>query len=128
MNKYLFFLLILIFSCSAVKHSSTGLKIKGTSKTYKYFDKNLNGRAVVQGFVYSRMDSTSSTNATITIDFQKKIGAISNENGFFSTELDPGTYEIECFSLGHTPQSKKLNIKENERIVILFELGTDLIY
>ncbi len=55
------------------------------------------------------------------------IGTTSNEYGFYSISLDPGTYVIEFSYLGFETQKKEINLSENQTLTIEFgEEGIEL--
>ena len=55
------------------------------------------------------------------------IGTTSNEYGFYSISLDPGTYEIEFSYLGFETQKKSVELTENQTLTIEFgEEGIEL--
>lgn len=113
-----------LISCSTVRETSSGLKVKGNSTSYIFKD-----NSIVEGYVYSRLDSIFLEYANITIDKKRRIGTTSNEKGYFQINVDSGKYSIECFKIGHSPEIiKNIKIDKGYRKIILFELGADIIY
>ncbi|MCL2683293.1 MAG: DUF5686 and carboxypeptidase regulatory-like domain-containing protein [Bacteroidales bacterium] len=51
-----------------------------------------------------------------------KQGVISDADGNFQIRLAPGTYRLECSSMGYTMQTKEINIAANETLTIQFVL------
>ena len=122
-------ILIALFSCSPIKQTAYELKIKGKTTIKVFDDISLKSKSIVQGFVYSRFDSCFLDHANITVDRQAKIGVVSDSSGFFDREIDPGFYTIECDYVGHVAEkTRRIEIKSGQRLMIIFELGTDLIY
>jgi len=85
--------------------------------------------AVIQGIVYSRLDSTMLEHTNIIIDKKLRIGATTDENGYFKKVVEPGLYSIRCNHIGHSDlNTKKLQVRKGDRNFLIFELGADLIY
>ena len=112
-------------TCSTIRTNSNG---KGKTEVVTRLTNNkLTSKSAISGYVYSRLDSTFLQSANIIISDTQ--GTQTAKNGQFYYELEPGEYSIKCQSVGHTgEQIKSLIIKEKEHIIILFELGTEVIY
>jgi hypothetical protein len=129
-NLYLLTIfLLVIFSCSTIRENSNGLSIKEKITVQKFPDRSLGEKSIIEGIVYSRMDSVFLEYANITIDRKSRIGTTSNQKGYFEKEIDPGNYLVECFYIGHNlAKTKEIKVQRGNRIFIIFELGTDIIY
>ena len=50
---------------------------------------------------------------------------MTDQEGFYKYEVNPGIYSVECFYIGHiTEQTKEIKIQSGQRVIIIFELGT----
>ena len=104
-----------------------GYKIKGEVRTvFNGKDSLLNGQGEISGFVYSRQRKQFSHIAKVTIN-GNEISV--DEKGYFSSKLEPGEYTIVAKSLGDTTETlENVEVERNDRIIIIFELGTAAIY
>jgi len=50
-------------------------------------------------------------------------GVISDADGNFQINLSPGTYRLDCSFMGFSPQTKTVEIRENETIFVQFTLA-----
>ena len=127
MKKYLIILVIVICSCGSARKNHSVIKIEGNTSVKLYQDNALNDKAIIQGFVYSRVDSSFLVNAAIIIDMEREIGTMTDVNGFFIIEVQPDKYSIVCQYLGHDRETTpELEIANGQRIIVLFELGTTI--
>jgi len=127
-SHLLIYILLIFVSCSPVRQTASGLKIKGLTTVKVFKDKSLKDKSIVQGYVYSRLDSCFLDHANILIDREAKVGVVSDSNGFFNYSINPGLYTIECDFIGHVKEKRQIEIKKGQRVLIIFELGTNLIY
>jgi hypothetical protein len=105
--------------------TSSREKIKGKITVKIFKDNSLKNKSILEGFVYSRHDGMFIEFANISIDKELKIGTTSNKDGFFQSEINAGTYSIECSSVGHTTEKlKEIKVENGQRLLIIFELGT----
>lgn len=119
--------LILLVSCNDYMKTSSGYKIKGETKiVFNNFEKALNDKSVISGFVYSKDSKKFLESANLIIG---NTGTITNKKGYFEIEVEPGFYDITAAFVGNnTEKVKKVKVEKNKKIIIIFELGTSVIY
>jgi hypothetical protein len=122
-----FLILITIISCGPYRETKHGYKIKGETKMiFNGIDNSLNEKCVISGFVYSRDTKDFPESANIQIG---EIKTTTDQNGFFSVILEPGTYDISANFIGNNEEKlKNIETKKNNRLIIMFELGTSAMY
>ena len=127
--KKISFALFLIFliSCSPYHKTNDGYTIKGKSRiVFNSIDNSLNSKSVVSGFVYPRDTKEFIEDANVKIGENE---FITDKNGFFKALITSGTYTVSTKFVGNKEEViKKLIVKENHRLIIIFELGTAVIY
>ena len=70
----------------------------------------------ISGYVKDSASSEVIVGATI-YEATTNTAVISNEYGFFSLNLKPGSYTLECNSLGAMTQTQEIQVTENTRMV-----------
>ncbi|WP_341292736.1 carboxypeptidase-like regulatory domain-containing protein [Catalinimonas locisalis] len=121
---------MITIGCSPIKQTSSGYSIKGESKVIsRLINNELEDTATIEGYIYSRLDSTFLKGANILVDERNKIGTTSDESGHFSIKIKPGVYDLKVDYIGHQGEKlERINIKDQDHILVLFELGTSVIY
>ena len=119
--------LIFLISCNSYHKTKDGYTIKGQTKiVFNSIDKSLNSKSIVSGFVYSRDTKEFIEDANVKIGENQ---FITDKNGFFKALITPGIYTVSTKFVGNKEEVlKKLIVKENHRLIIIFELGTAVIY
>ncbi|MGB0892245.1 MAG: hypothetical protein ACPGUU_07825 [Flavobacteriaceae bacterium] len=132
MNKTfkILFVFSLIFSfsaCNSYKKTKYGYKIKGKNKIiFNGIDKSLKENSSLSGFIYLKDDKVFPDYAKIIIG---ETILITDKNGFFEVNVKPGVYDIIAKCLGHNDEIiKGFKLEKNNKVIILFELGTEAIY
>lgn len=70
----------------------------------------------ISGYVKDSASSEVIVGATI-YEATTNTAVISNEYGFFSMRLKPGTYTLECSSLGAKTQTQNVQVADNMRVI-----------
>lgn len=119
--------LITLCSCATVRTTKHGYSIKGEVSKTVLLDKNLNGKSKISGMVYSRDSNTFLSSANVLAN--SELGTVTNNNGEFELELPAGIYEIHADYVGHSAlKISKLELLPNQHVILIFELGTVVIY
>lgn len=88
-------------------------------------DNFLHEKCIISGFVYSRNTKDFPESVNIQIGEIKT----TDKNGFFSVILEPGTYDISVNFIGNNEKKlKNIETRKNNRLIIMFKLGTSVIY
>ena len=127
-NKILAILFFVIMvSCGTYRESKHGYKIKGNTEiVFNGKDVRLNGKGLISGFVYSRDMKDFPEKAKVVIGEQE---TWTDKNGFFRMLIEPGTYDISANYIGNNEEKlEKIKLEKNNRLIILFELGTSALY
>ena len=129
MRKYIlaFLTLIIIFSCGPYRKTKHGYKIKGeTELVFNGTDKSLNEKCLVSGFVYSRDTKDFPVSAIVKInEFETK----TDKNGYFNLIVEPGIYKISTDYIGNNEEKiVNIELEKNTRLIIMFKLGTVVMY
>ena len=121
------FMLIFISSCGPYRKTKDGYRIKGkTEILINKEDQSLNGKSIISGYVYSRDMKLFAPNATVVIGEEK---VFTDQNGFFSLEVQPGNYNITADFMGSNKENiNQFLVQGGKRVVILFQLGTSTMY
>lgn len=117
----------MILSCQTYRKTKHGYKISGETKiVFNETDKSLNGESLITGYVYSRDTKKFLGKAEVLIG-QKY--TLTDKNGFFSLKIKPGVYDIKTNYVGNIEEKlEKFELKKNNRIIVIFELGTSVLY
>ncbi|MBP6871375.1 MAG: carboxypeptidase-like regulatory domain-containing protein [Bacteroidales bacterium] len=123
MNRIVILLIICVLCFSCVNNRLTHQAyIKGS---YIVVEKNKSVSPRIVGFVKDMKTNQVLPFANVSVEGMKEVGTRSNEQGFFSLEVDPGKIQIKVSSVGNTVlKTKSLRIKPKEMLVIHFYLGT----
>ncbi len=120
-------ILTLFSSCAHVCKTKDGMRINGKISFKTFHDNDLNDKSIIQGYAYSRHSKIFLKNARILLDNDRELET--DSNGFFQTNVNQGKHTIECRYVGNNDlKSKQIDIKKGDRIFILFELGTRIMY
>lgn len=122
----LIILTIILFGCGDYVRTKRGYIIKGNSKiVFNGVDKQLNNKSIISGFVVSKKTNEFIENAFVKIGTQK---IQTDKNGFFITTIEPGIYSVSSNYIGNNEEKiNDLKIDKNNRLIIIFELGTSVI-
>lgn len=116
------------YACQKQGLSPSAVRVEGNIEVLLHSkDRSRQGQIVLEGFVYSRDTQQYLLGAVITI--QDSIDIYTDEKGYFFYQGSPGKYQIRCnFSSHHKLHLSSVKVRENERLLFLFTLGSSALY
>jgi outer membrane receptor protein involved in Fe transport len=83
------------------------------------------GRKILNGYIRDSLTGETLIGATLLVE-ESQHGVNSNQYGFYSISLPPGTYHISCSFVGYTPQQLEVVLDSSRRQDILLMPRTEL--
>ncbi len=125
---YCWLLMSTIYSCKSHGIADHSIRLEGNIEVLHHSrDRSRGGKAVLEGFVYSRDTQQYLLGAVITI--QDSIDLFSDDKGYFYFEGQAGRYQIRCkYAEHHELTLSSVKVRENERILFFFTLGNTTLY
>ena len=82
--------------------------------------KNLNAQNIISGYIYD-LDSKESLIGANVIVNEKKIGTVTNYNGFFKLNLPSGIFNLTISYVGYKAVNKRIEVRESKSIDFFLE-------
>ena len=123
----LILLVLIMISCGDYRKTECGYTIKGKSEiVFNEIDNSLNEKCLISGYIYSKDMKEFLEQAYVKIGNQE---FKTDKNGYFNAKIEPGKYTISTNYIGNNEAKiNNLKVEKNHRIILIFKLGTAVIY